>query len=76
MNDINIVRSQLSQGLEVVINPQADRTRKILVKGVIDEILTKVELHPHGILVKLKSGEIGRVKQLAEKSTLGQVPIQ
>ncbi len=48
----------------VEINPQSDRTRKQRVKGVILEILTKSENHPHGRLVKLKNGEQGRVKNI------------
>ncbi len=48
--------------MAVEINPQSDRSRKVIVKGVISEILTKSNYHPHGLLVKLESGETGRVK--------------
>lgn len=37
-----------------------------LTKGVVKDILTKSPTHPHGIKVRLKSGEIGRVKEIIE----------
>jgi len=52
----------VSIGQTVSINPRNDRTRKKLVSGVVSEILTKNRSHPHGILVKLENGEIGRVR--------------
>ncbi|MGW8194822.1 MAG: efflux RND transporter permease subunit, partial [Desulforhopalus sp.] len=49
----------LGVGMMVEINPRNDRTRKKLVVGRIEEILTNAETHPHGILVKLTNGETG-----------------
>ena len=54
--------SNLDIGMLVEINPRSDRTRKQLISGRISEILTNNKNHPHGILVKLETGEIGRVK--------------
>ncbi len=56
-------RSDVSIGISVSVNPQSDRTRKILKNGVVEEILTNSEIHSHGILVRLKDGTIGRVKK-------------
>jgi uncharacterized repeat protein (TIGR03833 family) len=39
------------------------RTGK-LTGGRVLEVLTSAPLHPHGIKVKLDSGQIGRVKQI------------
>lgn len=61
----NIPRSQLAPGIAVKIALRSDRSGKIEIMGVIEEILTSAETHPHGIMVKLVSGEIGRVKGLA-----------
>ena len=61
---MTITREQIAKGISVTINPQTDRSRKIMVTGVVDEILTHANSHPHGLLVKLQSGEIGRVKAL------------
>ena len=54
----------LSEGLEVEINPQNDRTRKKRVKGLVKKILTRTPEHTYGILVELDNGEIGRVKEI------------
>jgi uncharacterized repeat protein (TIGR03833 family) len=60
----NIKRSQLVVGMEVKINPRTDKTRRLKVVGLISEILSSGEAHPHGILVKLNDGEVGRVKAI------------
>ncbi len=35
-----------------------------LTNGVVKDILTKSPTHPHGIKVRLESGEVGRVKEI------------
>lgn len=35
-----------------------------LTSGVVKDILTKSPTHPHGIKVRLESGEVGRVKEI------------
>ena len=62
---MNITQEQLQKGTMVKINPQSDRTRKVIVEGLIQEVLTKAPSHPHGLLVRLQSGETGRVKELS-----------
>jgi uncharacterized repeat protein (TIGR03833 family) len=64
---MNIRLEQLQKGTLVKINPQSDRTRTILVEGLIQEVLTKSPSHPHGLLVRLQSGETGRVKELINR---------
>ena len=49
-------------GDSVEISPRDDKTRQLRVSGTVAEVLTKNMDHPHGVLVKLTSGEIGRVK--------------
>ncbi len=66
MSKDGIVNKDLKIGMEVDINPQSDRTRKIIVSGKISEILTNAASHPHGILVLLDSGEKGRVKAITK----------
>lgn len=63
-----ITADQLFKGQSVAINPRNDRTREQLIQGQIDELLTNSNSHPHGILVRLTSGEIGRVKSILEKN--------
>jgi len=35
-----------------------------LTEGVVSNILTNSPTHPHGIKVRLTSGEVGRVKEI------------
>lgn len=57
-------KDTIDVGCMVQINPQGDKTREILVEGVVNQILSNTAFHSHGILVKLESGEIGRVKRI------------
>lgn len=47
----------------LVVQKQDQRTGK-LTKGIVKDILTKSPNHPHGIKVRLQSGEVGRVKEI------------
>jgi len=38
-----------------------------LTEGFVQRILTKSSFHPHGIKVKLQTGEVGRVKNILEE---------
>lgn len=38
-----------------------------LTEGVVAKILTKSKTHPHGIKVRLKTGEVGRIKNVILK---------
>lgn len=37
-----------------------------LTEGVVKNILTKSGVHPHGIKVRLETGEVGRIKEIVE----------
>ena len=67
-------RSDIKVGDEVAIVLKADQRNGTLTKGVVQTILTKSPSHPHGIKVKLESGEIGRVKQIYEESSWNRHP--
>ena len=56
--------ANLSNGLEVAIVLKKDQQSGMLTEGFVRRILTKSSFHPHGIKVKLDSGEVGRVKQI------------
>lgn len=55
-------RAQIRPGLEVEIVQKQDQRSGRLTRGVVKDILTKSPSHPHGIKVRLESGEVGRVK--------------
>ncbi len=57
-------RSKIRPGLEVDIVQKQDQRSGVLTRGVVRDILTKSSTHPHGIKVRLETGEVGRVKQI------------
>ncbi|WP_426357678.1 YwbE family protein [Pseudocolwellia sp. HL-MZ19] len=62
MNGTN--RADIKIGLSVSIVLKRDQRSGALTNGVVKDILTKSANHPHGIKVRLQSGEVGRVKEI------------
>ena len=59
-------RSNIKPGLHVAIVLKKDQRTGNLTEGIVQDILTKSATHPHGIKVRLTSGEVGRVKKIIE----------
>ena len=59
-------RSSIKLGLEVKIVLKKDQRSGTLTNGIVKNILTNSSFHPHGIKVRLESGDIGRVKEISE----------
>jgi len=59
-------RSSVKPGMTVLIVLKQDQRAGRLTKGVVKDILTKSPNHPHGIKVRLESGQVGRVKEIIE----------
>ncbi len=59
-------RMQIKQGLRVAIVLKEDQRSMKLTEGVVKDILTNSPNHPHGIKVRLESGEVGRVKKILD----------
>ena len=59
-------RADVKQGCEVAIVLKKDQRTGALTSGRVKDILTKSPMHPHGIKVRLESGEVGRVKEIRE----------
>ena len=59
-------REEIKTGLRVSIVLKNDQRTGKLTEGIVRDILTKSPLHPHGIKVRLESGEVGRVKKIVE----------
>jgi len=57
-------RSDIRRGLRVSIVLKKDQRTGKLTEGTVKDILTNSPVHPHGIKVRLESGEIGRVKEI------------
>ncbi|MBE4910619.1 YwbE family protein [Bacillus luteolus] len=54
-------RSNIRAGLNVNIILKEDQRTGKKTQGVVKDILTKSSFHPHGIKVRLESGQVGRV---------------
>ena len=57
-------RSRIQPGLEVDIVQKQHQRSGTLTHGVVCDILTNSATHPHGIKVRLETGEVGRVKRI------------
>ena len=58
------VRSYIRPGLRVSIVLKKNQKTGKLSEGIVKNILTNSPVHPHGIKVRLESGEVGRVKEI------------
>jgi uncharacterized repeat protein (TIGR03833 family) len=61
-------RKDIKPGLRVNITQKPDQRSGKLTGGIVKDILTKSAYHPHGIKVRLDTGEVGRVKEIIETS--------
>jgi uncharacterized repeat protein (TIGR03833 family) len=57
-------RADIKYGDSVAIVLKQDQDTGYLTDGIVRDILTKSATHPHGIKVRLMSGEVGRVKEI------------
>ena len=57
-------RADIRPGIRVQVVQKQDQRSGRLTRGVVKDILTKSPTHPHGIKVRLESGELGRVKEI------------
>ncbi len=59
-------RANIKPGSKVEIVLKQDQRSGRLTEGVVSAILTKSKFHPHGIKVRLTSGDVGRVKGIKD----------
>lgn len=60
-------RSDIRPGILVnIVQKQHQRTGE-LTEGIVKNILTNSPTHPHGIKVRLETGEVGRVQEIIEE---------
>ena len=57
-------RNNIKPGIEVAIVLKEDQRTGKLTEGIVQNILTNSQFHPHGIKVRLTSGEVGRVQEI------------
>ena len=57
-------RIDVKSGIRVLIELKRDQRSGKLTEGIVKDVLTNSPNHHHGIKVRLKSGKIGRVKDI------------
>jgi uncharacterized repeat protein (TIGR03833 family) len=57
-------RNDVKIGSLVKIVMKEDQRTGEPTEGIVKDILTKSPKHPHGIKVRLETGEVGRVKEV------------
>ncbi len=59
-------RTEIKYGMDVGIVLKEDQSTGYITYGKVQKILTSSPTHPHGIKVRLSSGEVGRVKEFVK----------
>ncbi|RDW16946.1 hypothetical protein CWR48_15170 [Oceanobacillus arenosus] len=54
-------RKNVKPGLAVDIVLKQDQRTGKTTAGIVKDLLTKSEFHPHGIKVRLEDGQVGRI---------------
>ena len=57
-------RGDIKPGMRVAIELKKDQRSGKLTEGVVADLLTRSDFHPHGIKVRLVDGQVGRVKEI------------
>lgn len=57
-------RQDIRPGLTVEVVQKRDQPTGRRTRGVVRDVLTRSPTHPHGIKVRLTSGEVGRVQAI------------
>ena len=60
-------RADVQLGMLVEVVEKQNQRSGELTEGLVKRILTNASFHPHGIKVKLDTGEVGRVKNIIEE---------
>jgi uncharacterized repeat protein (TIGR03833 family) len=59
-------RENIKPGLKVKIVLKEDQKSGKLTEGIVKDLLTNSAVHPHGIKVRLESGQVGRVQEIVK----------
>ncbi len=60
-------RKDVRPGMEVEIVLKEDQRTGKRTHGIVEDILTISPRHPHGIKVRLETGEVGRIKEMVRE---------
>jgi uncharacterized repeat protein (TIGR03833 family) len=57
-------RAAIRPGMAVDVVLKRDQRTGKRTRGIVAEILTNSSFHPHGIKVRLRGGQVGRVQEI------------
>jgi uncharacterized repeat protein (TIGR03833 family) len=60
-------RRNIKIGSEVYIVLKKDQSTGKRTKGIVKDLLTRSNSHPHGIKVRLEDGRVGRVQEIIKE---------
>ena len=60
-------RKDIKPGSQVAIVLKQDQRSGKRTQGIVRDILTNSTHHPHGIKVRLTTGEVGRVQEILDE---------
>ena len=66
------LRAQIRPGLTVDIVQKQHQPTGQLTRGVVAQLLTRSPSHPHGIKVRLTTGQVGRVQAVVTSTDPGE----
>ena len=64
----NRERKNIRAGLKVAIVLKQDQRTGRETVGIVKDLLTNSNFHPHGIKVRLTDGQVGRVQKILTES--------
>ena len=62
------IRANIKAGMRVKIVLKKDQRSGTLTEGTVKDILTSSLTHHHGIKVRLEDGQVGRVKEIVDRT--------
>lgn len=65
-------RVNIKPGIRVAIVLKKDQRSGKTTEGIVKDVLTNSAKHPHGIKVRLMSGEVGRVKDVLDSGRISR----
>lgn len=69
-------RTNIRPGMRVAVVLKPDQRTGKRTVGVVTNILTSSATHPHGIKVRLNTGQVGRVKEILPDEAAPHVQVK
>lgn len=59
-------RINIKLGIKVAVVLKENQRTGELTEGIVKDILTNSQFHPHGLKVRLTTGEVGRIRLIKQ----------